>query len=281
MITIPKIFIINLKKDHQKRQHMQALCDKYSLEVEFIEAVDGSQLSEEEISRVYSEQQSISSIGRGLSRGEIGCALSHKKIYQKMLDENMSQAVIFEDDIELNEKLVNLFHDDMELPSNMELLLLGYWYYGITNTDFLISYRKQIEFSDTVKLVRFIKNMHGTYGYLITQDGSKKLLTYLNEKIYMPIDHYTGDEKFVNLYGVYPSVVTISDKFDMNTELEKERQHEKMKNRNNISENGEIKIIFKKLKIFNLLQWILSKYRIIKRNFCYALQRMKNKKDYR
>ena len=281
MDKILHIFIINLKKDIEKEEHMQKLCQRLGLEVRFIEAVDGKYLSQEEVDSVYSEKRSIEEIGRGLSRGEIGCALSHKKIYQKIVDENMSQAVIFDDDIELNEKLVNFFHDEMALPDNMELLLLGYWFYGIKNTEFLISYRKQVEFSDTVKLVRFIKNMHGTYGYLITQDGAKKLLTYLNEKIYMPIDHYTGDEKFVNLYGIYPSVVAISDKFDMNTELEKERQHERMKNRNNISEHGEIKIIFKKLKIFNLLQCILSKYQIIKRNFCYAIQKIKNKKDYK
>ena len=96
------IFIVNLKRAVDRKKQIQQICKEYNLNVEFIEAVDGSLLNKEEIECVYSETKTIEKIGRSLSKGEIGCALSHLAIYQKMLKENIKQAIIFEDDIVLN-----------------------------------------------------------------------------------------------------------------------------------------------------------------------------------
>ena len=83
-ISFP-IFIINLSNDNEKKQYMQQLCNKYNLYPEFIEAVDGRLLNDNDISAVYSKDKAIKTISRELSKGEIGCALSHIKIYQKMI----------------------------------------------------------------------------------------------------------------------------------------------------------------------------------------------------
>ena len=79
------IFIVNLKKDIEKKEYMQELCQKYNLQVEFIEAVDGRALDEEDIAELYSRDKSINEIRRELFVPEIGCALSHKYIYELML----------------------------------------------------------------------------------------------------------------------------------------------------------------------------------------------------
>jgi len=97
------IFVVNLKKDREKKEFIIALCKKYGLQIEFIDAVDGRNLSRANILDVYSKEEAIKNIGRELSSGEIGCALSHKKIYKKMLDENINQALILEDDVEFDQ----------------------------------------------------------------------------------------------------------------------------------------------------------------------------------
>jgi GR25 family glycosyltransferase involved in LPS biosynthesis len=61
------IYIINLKRDKEKYSHMKRLCARFGLAVEFIEAVYGKELSENEIAACYSKEDAMASIGRELS----------------------------------------------------------------------------------------------------------------------------------------------------------------------------------------------------------------------
>ena len=47
------------KKDIEKKQYMQNLCQKYSLQAEFIESTDGRSLSKTALLDVYSKERSI------------------------------------------------------------------------------------------------------------------------------------------------------------------------------------------------------------------------------
>lgn len=58
------------------------------------------------------------------------------------------------------------------------------------------------------KIIDFIEPSYGTYAYLLSLSGAKKLLQ-LNEKITRPIDHYTGDTEHLNTIGVSPAVILI------------------------------------------------------------------------
>lgn len=83
---------------------MQAQFNRLALPVEFIEAVDGRQLSQKEIANVYSKWRARFCHGKGLSRGEIGCALSHLKFYRNVLQEGTA-GFVFEDDVELGDHI--------------------------------------------------------------------------------------------------------------------------------------------------------------------------------
>lgn len=255
----PPIFIINLKKDSEKFFHMQAVCKRYDLKVDFIEAVDGKVLGDEEILKVSSPVASMKEIGRQLARGEIGCALSHKKIYQKMVDENISKALIFEDDIEFDENLLKFLQSN-KLPSNAELILLGYWVDGIKNLNVLTSFRHRTVLSKFFKLVRFTRSVHGTYGYFISYEGAQKLLHALNEKIKMPIDHYTGEDKYVNLYGVYPPLIRLSSLFDIDTELEKERRKKRNEFDTQPMQHKKIKQFLERFRLLGIMKGLWSLY---------------------
>lgn len=91
-------FIINLPHQHQRRHAITANLEQCDIDFSIIEAVDGRALSESDIEEKYDAKKAHSSFNRNLSRGEIGCALSHIKIYQKMVLENISSAMILEDD---------------------------------------------------------------------------------------------------------------------------------------------------------------------------------------
>ncbi len=244
-----KIYIINLKKDTERKKHIQHLCAIHNLDIEFVDAVEGKILTREKILESYSESLALTTIGRKLTLGEIGCALSHQKIYQKMLNQNINEAIILEDDIEFQEKFLQIINNRKKFSKETELILLGYWHPKIKNKKHLLSYREKVPITNNYYLGRFIKNPYGTFGYYITLTGVQKLLNILNEKLTMPIDHYTNNEKYVNLYGIYPPVIHLSNTFDLSTSLEREREEAREKN----MKYENIKKILKKLKILTLI----------------------------
>lgn len=89
-----KIFVINLKKDVEKRQKIEAQLQALALEYEIIEAVYGKDLQDDELETLVKDYKNCY-----LTKGEIGCVLSHQLIYKKMQEENIHHALILEDDV--------------------------------------------------------------------------------------------------------------------------------------------------------------------------------------
>ena len=122
-----KIFVINLKRCPGKREIMVRRLKKHAtnFDVTFIEAVDGNELTnqnlkEKNISLVKDYRDPYS--GRNMTWGEVGCTLSHFKVYDRCIKENIDIAIIFEDDImipplfeeKLNDTLTRLKEMDWE-----------------------------------------------------------------------------------------------------------------------------------------------------------------------
>ena len=83
---------------------MQAQFDRLSLSAEFVSAIDGRSLSEAEVAEVYSKWRTRFCSGKGLSRGEIGCALSHIEFFRRVIANNVP-GFVFEDDVELSREV--------------------------------------------------------------------------------------------------------------------------------------------------------------------------------
>ena len=113
MNNIP-IFIVNLKKDTEKKAHMQQLCKQHGLDCQFIDAVYGKEVDENELAKVYDRKRALEERGRELIAGEIGCTLSHKNIYRKIVNNHIEQALVFEDDITFDHRI----HDALSSISN-------------------------------------------------------------------------------------------------------------------------------------------------------------------
>lgn len=77
----------------------------------------------------YDEQaaQMLQRQGKALNPGEIACSLSHRMVYQEMITNGWEKILILEDDVmPLNESLLLLPEALSELPSDWELVYLGY-----------------------------------------------------------------------------------------------------------------------------------------------------------
>jgi glycosyl transferase family 25 len=96
---LPPTWVINLKRSPERRRYITAHLHELGLPFELIEAVDGRNLTPEDLAAVYGAERAITCIRRELAPGEVGCCLSHLKLYRRMVDENIDEALILEDDV--------------------------------------------------------------------------------------------------------------------------------------------------------------------------------------
>lgn len=214
------IFIINLKKDIEKKEYMKEQSQKYGLSVEFIEAINGNDLEQDVVSEVYSKQKSLQYFSRELTRGEIGTALSHLSIYKKMITEDIQIALVLEDDIDFNFSEQDLLKLIAGLPKDWECVLLGHHTKRSRYIDTLSSYWGKKKITDTLECNRLAEEAFGAYGYLINQKGALKSLHQFHV-IDRPIDHWS--DSFHHLYAISPSIIKVNENLTDSSSLESER----------------------------------------------------------
>ena len=97
-----KIYVINLNKDIEKRKEIISIFVKLHItNYEIFDAINGNKLEDFEINSNWYDPWSH----LHLTKGEVGCALSHYNLWQKIKTEN-KMAMILEDDFIINnEKL--------------------------------------------------------------------------------------------------------------------------------------------------------------------------------
>lgn len=261
------VYIINLEKDIQKKKYMVNLCDKYGLKYSFINAVDGSRLDDKEINQIVDHKLSLKKLKRKLVKAEIGCLLSHLSIYKKMISDNIEVSLILEDDVNFDHSLIDFFQCYEKLPLKYDLLLLGH--HKALSRDKPGSsnfWSKKIKI-DKFEISRPTEVCYGTYGYLITYEGAIKLKDRIN-KFYLPIDNYTGSDKFSNLYIMQKPIILVNEDFTSKYTSMTERNNMKLSFFNRILNFISKKDIYKKLVILKynfFLFWgrfkILKKYK--------------------
>ena len=92
----PPIFVINLPKDKDRKDFMDGQLKDMGMEYEFIEGRLGT---DTDVIASCDDDLAIKEHGKILTKGEKGCAYSHRFVYEKMLKENIKVAVIMEDDV--------------------------------------------------------------------------------------------------------------------------------------------------------------------------------------
>ena len=100
-----KVFVINLDTAIERIEFVRRQLRQLGLAYERISAVYGKDLSVEERREVFSAFRWWCAMGRPVAPAEIGCALSHYKIYRQMVeDEKLPYCCILEDDIALSQE---------------------------------------------------------------------------------------------------------------------------------------------------------------------------------
>jgi len=178
------IFFINLVKCVKKKQKMIKKLEGHKYTI--INGYDGTNLSIKELHNMNGDilkEWKDPHSGRNITWGEIGCALSHYKIYKYCLDNNINNAIIFEDDVDipknLNLLLENTFRNlSTELPNEWEFCY--------------ISRKPMIPKKDINHTPNFISPAYSYWmcGYIINLKGMEKIINSGFIKKIIPIDEF-------------------------------------------------------------------------------------------
>src|SRR5215813_8278562 len=96
-----KFVCISLKSAIARRALMQQQFDKLGLDVEFFAAIQpASDLSDVS---AYDAATRMRRYGRPMSRGEVGCFLSHREVWKQLVASDLHAMCVMEDDIQLLE----------------------------------------------------------------------------------------------------------------------------------------------------------------------------------
>ncbi|MDF7676943.1 glycosyltransferase family 25 protein [Neisseriaceae bacterium ESL0693] len=99
-----KTFLINLDRRIDRFEFVKQQLDKLDIGFERISAIDGQFCSAEQI-QIFNQNKFLLQCKRQVVRGEMGCALSHRSVWQRIVDEQIPYALILEDDIDIDPRL--------------------------------------------------------------------------------------------------------------------------------------------------------------------------------
>ena len=168
-------FIIHMDHETQKRTLLEEQLRREQVPYEFVSAVDGQNddLSQYTFSVLSSWSEPFTR--KTVTRGEIGCALSHYRLWERIVRDQLPYTLILEDD-------AVLCSDFLRKSEVLQSFSYEFMYLG----------RKPLhtdEIAITPSIVR-AKYSYGTHAYVLSYEGAQKLLkgNYLQHLI--PIDEY-------------------------------------------------------------------------------------------
>uniref|UniRef100_A0A8C1SC30 procollagen galactosyltransferase n=1 Tax=Cyprinus carpio TaxID=7962 RepID=A0A8C1SC30_CYPCA len=177
----------NLSKDLTKWTLMRALREQ-EIDCKIIAAVDGKAMNVSEIHAMgihmlpsYSDPYH----GRPLTRGELGCFLSHYNIWKEIVDRGLKTSLVLEDDLRFEiffkRRLQNLMSEVESEGLDWDLIYIG---------------RKRMQVDRPEKAVPNIRNLveadysYWTLGYMMSLQGAKKLLKAEPLSKMLPVDEF-------------------------------------------------------------------------------------------
>lgn len=175
-----KIFYINLAhrtdRDKNVREQVKKIFPDEKKMNDILERIDGVYGNKLDIPNLPSDlitdegkKEAVSKIlplYTPLTKGAIGCALSHRKAYKKIIDDNLNSALILEDDITIDPQFMEKIRTILEkCPSDYDILFLGYHKGSL--------FYLQGKINDSISKSSMV---YGLFGYIVTNKGARKLM---------------------------------------------------------------------------------------------------------
>ncbi|XP_053707709.1 procollagen galactosyltransferase 1 [Synchiropus splendidus] len=183
-----EVFMINLERRTDRRERMLRALHDQEIDCKVVAAVDGKAMNISEVHAMgihmlpgYSDPYH----GRPLTKGELGCFLSHYKIWTEIVERGLETSLVIEDDLRFEvffkRRLMNLMTEVEDERLDWDLIYIG---------------RKRMQVDHPEKAVPNIHNLveadysYWTLGYMISLQGAEKLLNAEPLKKMLPVDEF-------------------------------------------------------------------------------------------
>jgi GR25 family glycosyltransferase involved in LPS biosynthesis len=211
-----KVIILTLENYTDRTNNIKLLISIFKqigIEVEIFYGVDGNDIKIynteiDHIKLLYYKFQTFyynSTIRLNklpMKLGEFGCSWSHLNIYNKLLnDNNFDKYLILEDDAKLNSTLNYLVQHLLNIPDNFDICHLGESTY--------YPFHKNNKINDLFYNIHK-KSFNNLTSYIISKNGSYKIIQYTNNYINIPADDILS---IMNYFSIYNFNVCVPDKY--------------------------------------------------------------------
>jgi glycosyl transferase family 25 len=199
-------YVISMKNKQDRIDNINEQQSKIpKLKLQVVEAVNGNVMSDQEFKQLYdngiiAKDRYEYAIESKHGKGEVGCYLSHIKIYNMVKNSSSKYSVIFEDDFEITQDFENQLNAILDNVENIE-----FDYIYLTN----LNNNKGEHIKDNIYFMDKNNLLTGTQGYLINNSQIDKIIE--NTK-YMdrPIDHRIADlckDNVFKILVIHPVIV--------------------------------------------------------------------------
>ncbi|GFV53734.1 procollagen galactosyltransferase 1 [Trichonephila clavipes] len=180
-------YLINLERRPERRERMLNTLSEMGIQAHILKAVDGKALNDS-----YIEEMGIKMLPeyadpyykRSLTRGEIGCFLSHYHVWKDMIEHQHRTAIVLEDDLRFEpyfrKKIQALLKEVQKVGLLWDLIYLGRKRLSENGEPFV---------AGTSSLVH-VNYSYWTLCYLITLEGAKKLVMANPLPKLVPVDEF-------------------------------------------------------------------------------------------
>ena len=200
-MSYPPIYVINLKRTPERKLHIQRELDALNLSYQFVEAIDKHDLHRSDYRRTLARQLNIDEniitfIYKNRCIGAVACALSHIKVYNLMIEKNISVACILEDDGHLLPTFPDVLAASKEVSWDILMFSHQSRYARELSKVFSQNLWKSIIFPKLFKLIfykKFYPNLTFSTVYLTLMNAAKYAAIHYLSKLKEPFVKYRNN----------------------------------------------------------------------------------------
>lgn len=172
-----KVFVISLKRAIDRRKFMTDQLDSKNLDYEIIDAVDFQQMTEADFNEKVN-QEAVSR-NRFFTKGAQACALSHAKIYDQIVRQNIPYALILEDDTILPDNINALLSDLAIHIQKNEIISLSYYHRWDSSMSLSNKGKEHVSGDNYLYYPIDLHHIASAMAYIVTRQAAQNLLKTL------------------------------------------------------------------------------------------------------
>lgn len=192
------IYIINLKKDVEKKERIRSIFSKYNIKCEFFEAVYGKEVPD--LEKYHKENTTLK------SPGQYGYSLSMIKIFEDAIQKKYKKILVCDDDIILKKNFLYEFDVNIKsIPYDWKVLFMGLsgpWSFH----EKIFLYNHDLNLNYTTNLIGCDGSFCVGYDSLIFKD-----IIRITKEFMYPYDtqliEYLNSNLQIDKYAFYPHLV--------------------------------------------------------------------------